>query len=582
MKKLIFVLLLIFQINAFTQVPAVLYDYGMNCENLYRYRSGESFPVVSWGQGSNGTNSVITNFNGEYQIFDAGDYSYITIEAVSFPFMPDFSELGHTPQRNCVVLDLNSNAFSDNVINDMAGPYGLSENLYTYMPSYIPPQMRMEYISYTYGSNSYTWNTPVYTRISQKEGSYNFGPCSIESGRNAASTLISDFFGGNHTSPSIPVNTQRVILPHTVLKHTFWDNTGNSYSFIIDHTRGILRSYPFVNCGVPTGINPITYDLTLTHNAPASQEGCSYVGYAAHIYGDSTNYIYPTGTGTDDNVISFSIHGIDGASGNAYPAGYQVGTSTLQTIASNPCYHKYYIDKSIDLTKINPIEKVIYNPSEAIVKNGVSLLFPSCYIFRTVRSTYPKSSDMAMFDPNNPNGWNTIHNGGPYHDLREIPIPTDLGSATDPSDSSVYIIENGASITLQDGVTVYDCTFKVKPGGSIINYDSKEVAGRFKIQWLDGSNNVVSTFTLHRGRVQKQLIELNNLTIDADVIFEADIIRAGDNVGVYVTPGGNRVVTFKGVNEVKLGANFQAKPRGNGTFYSYTGNRCNRNTSAKY
>jgi len=524
MKKLIFVLLLIFQINAFTQVPAVLYDYGMNCENLYRYRSGESFPVVSWGQGSNGTNSVITNFNGEYQIFDAGDYSYITIEAVSFPFMPDFSELGHTPQRNCVVLDLNSNAFSDNVINDMAGPYGLSENLYTYMPSYIPPQMRMEYISYTYGSNSYTWNTPVYTRISQKQGSYNFGTCSITSGRNAASTLISNFFGGNHTSPSIPVNTQRVILPHTVLKHTFWDNTGNSYSFIIDHTRGILRSYPFVNCGVPTGINPITYDLTLTHNAPASQEGCSYVGYAAHIYGDSTNYIYPTGTGTDDNVISFSIHGIDGASGNAYPAGYQVGTSTLQTIASNPCYHKYYIDKSIDLTKINPIEKVIYNPSEAIVKNGVSLLFPSCYIFRTVRSTYPKSSDMAMFDPNNPNGWNTIHNGGPYHDLREIPIPTDLGSATDPSDSSVYIIENGASITLQDGVTVYDCTFKVKPGGSIINYDSKEVAGRFKIQWLDGSNNVVSTFTLHRGRVQKQLIELNN----------------------------------------------------------YTGNRCNRNTSAKY
>jgi beta-galactosidase GanA len=189
---------------------------------------------------------------------------------------------------------------------------------------------------------------------------------------------------------------------------------------------------------------------------------------------------------------------------------------------------------------------------------------------------------MAMLDPNNPNGWNTIHNGGPYHDLREIPIPTDLGSATDPSDSSVYIIENGASITLQDGVTVYDCTFKVKPGGSIINYDSKEVAGRFKIQWLDGSNNVVSTFTLHRGRVQKQLIELNNLTIDADVIFEADIIRAGDNVGVYVTPAGNRVVTFKGVNEVKLGANFQAKPRGNGTFYSYTGNRCNRNTSAKY
>ncbi|MCS7028404.1 MAG: hypothetical protein NZ519_06515 [Bacteroidia bacterium] len=580
-KNIFFIVVISLYTRVFAQIPAVIYDYGMNCDNLYQNRVGS--PILT----SANQNSPYllpsedgSYFDGEYQMVDLLGSSidrvkYITIEAVSFPFIPDFAELGHTSSRVCTVLDLNSTAFSDSVTNDMSGPYGLSKNFYQSMPSFIPPQRRLEYISYDYLGNSYTWNYPVYTRFSQirSDGFPGTGSGAFHY-HNAQSMLLSKYFSSGYASPSVPVFGRRIYYPHTVLKHTLWDMYGNKVSFIIDHTRGILSSYPFTNCGSASDASQHDLSLFVEHNNDST---CSKVGYATDFFNQYIGSINYPPINTDHEVIRFTIRG----NNFDYPAGYtNNGLGQLITIASTPCYHRYFIDKSIDLTKINPTEKVIYHPSEVTVKSGVTLHFPSCYTFRTVRSTYPKSADMANLNPANPNGWNSIHNGGPYHDLREIPIPTDLSPTSDPNDASVYIIENGASVILMDGVTVYDCTFKVKPGGFIGNYDSKDVAGRFKIQWLDGSGNVINQFIMNRGRVQKEEIHLNNLIIDADVIFDAKRIYAGDVAAITLNPTGKRKVIFKAAEKADL-KQINIKPNHPHAQYQlFFGNYCGKSTSA--
>ena len=615
--------------TAQTLLPIPVYDYGMNCDNTYRDRTGEPTTYPSPAQGLEPEKTQLW-FTGEYQIFfdkfpeaanpevgiNLKNFLALTIETVSFPFAPDFNDYPNTPdtRRYCVVLNPeSSHHFSDNVTNDLLG-YGsnLCINFWGNLPTtpynlqtILGPNKRWEQISHNNISGDSVWTYPVYLKFSQKVQQHlgsTLGFCNGAHDNktrgpfvNAWSVLLSRNLALNAASPGARFYDEpmvpRVVFPHSVLKHTFWyiDNNDSgllkSFSFIVDWTRGIFRSYPFVLCGETSKqeTHDISLDAWLAFDDSLPSYSCSKIGYVAnfntrfaHGGGTSNTYTYPSQDNAD--VVQFKL----GGNARNIPTGYSGAGNTLQPYTSTPCYHTYFIDKSIDLTKINPIEKVIYNPSEVTIKNGVNLVFPSCYTFRTVRSTYPKTADSTNLNPNNANGWNSIHNGGPYQDLREIPIPTDLSPTSDPNDASVYIIENGATVVLQDGVTLYDCTFKVKPGGNILNYDSKDVAGRFKIQWLDGSDAVTQQYVVHKGRVQKEEIHLNNLIIDADVIFEAKRIYAGDITAVTLNPTGKRKVIFKAEQEANL-KQIHIKPNHPHAQYElFFGNSCGKNTSVNY
>ena len=609
-------------------LPVPVYDYGMNCDNIYRDRTGE--PVIY--PSASGNNPRLEpmepndlQFTGEYQIFlqkmgiyDTTFIVALTIEAVSFPFVPDFGNITFIPgssPRNCLVLDTESTDLDTSVIYDAVHSSDLPcinfyNNIPTPFKAKISPNKRWNEVDYTHSSISYTFNLPVYLKFSQKIRDRVIGGSQCHgrenpslAGVNAWSFLASKFFADSRLSTATHPYTvgsapgqiyldPRIIFPHTVLKHTFWvinDNTGDtlSYSYVVDWTRGIFRTYPFTLCGSTSSEaeHDISMDAWLADRVIPRDTTCSAIGYVtnAGTVPDPLEYLYPPKT--NSNVVKFELNGAD--IGIKIPLGYKQDNTTSTSLIpivppAQQCTMQYFIDKSIDLTKINPIEKVVYNPSEVTIKNGVNLVFPSCYTFRTVRSTYPKTADSTNLNPNNPNGWNSIHNGGPYQDLREIPIPTDLSPTSDPNDASVYIIENGATVVLQDGVTLYDCTFKVKPGGNILNYDSKDVAGRFKIQWLDGSDAITQQYIVHKGRVQKEEIHLNNLIIDADVIFEAKRIYAGDITAVTLNPTGKRKVVFKAEQEANL-KQIHVKPNHPHAQYElFFGNSCGKNTSVNY
>ncbi|MBL0054547.1 MAG: hypothetical protein IPP29_25230 [Bacteroidetes bacterium] len=92
---------------------------------------------------------------------------------------------------------------------------------------------------------------------------------------------------------------------------------------------------------------------------------------------------------------------------------FQQNSSTLLGIYEG-LRHTYHIDQNIDLTIINPSEQTIYNPSEVDV-TASDLHFPSYYTFKTIRGVYPSIANVTA-DNNDP------QTGGPYTDLRDVPV----------------------------------------------------------------------------------------------------------------------------------------------------------------
>ncbi|MCX6274848.1 MAG: hypothetical protein NTV09_06545, partial [Bacteroidetes bacterium] len=337
-------------------------------------------------------------YNGEYQIdlsnIPWGNQSRVSpgidinnflisyeIEAVSFPFSLDCAFPNSTyPDGNC--------------------GYGNTREL-------IMPEDNY------YNSNSNSWDYPLTSQIStNKLSRYVLQTGTrpdINSWMSSPNSLVSSTFEGGG------VGNDRNALPHTILKHTIRLHCGtsltgspiiNSFSFLLDHTRGKMREYPFTSSNTPGGI--ATHDIVIkpelwmlnsdyskTENCEAYSIPSNIINQCSAVWGSilGGTLDYQPYNEIDDNdctVLSYvpvnnpaNSFTVDAYTADRLPiapftfilstfprisygealAGYSNDGTNLNSKVTpgQEMVHKYFIDKYIDLSRINPIEKVIYN-----------------------------------------------------------------------------------------------------------------------------------------------------------------------------------------------------------------------------
>ena len=492
MKKLqlLFLCVCVSTLNIFAQsvVPDDFYDM----DNPYDYEDLEGQPALDPFLNTN-------SFDGEFQFFD-NKYHFIgpplgssigisgdsMLELVSFPFAPDFDASGNTQRIFKVMSD----------------------------ETYVEPLDKM----YSY------WDIP--NEGSLKQVSTHF-----------QRTLASYFF----QEGSIPENTgDKDIAFHSILKATEHFYCGppldfsipreyiDSMSFVMDLTRGKIREYPFRADNGPT-FNADVHDVTIfpfvhlspsfteTNNAyntldyyPASEAafgGCNGIGMPDNKY-------YPgLGTSTDDPATAdpslfvhpapYSLPSFYLMTGNgATPVGFQKQGAFPQTLTERPGIpHQYFIDKNIDLTIINPSERIIYNPTQVFI-TADDLVFPSGYTFQTVTGRYPT---VAELDASDCPARNLL-------DPREIPVShllaPDLDNQTYEYQNaagqtinvpiqhpSVYILEPGSKLTIEPCVFLNRVAFVVKDGASLTYYPP-QTNGNYQI-WAEDNNDVNAVSSLN-------------------------------------------------------------------------------------
>ncbi len=326
-------------------------------------------------------------------------------------------------------------------------------------------------------------------------------------------------------------NNYAKVLPHTVIKHTVYVHCQPlstspptapviySFSWLYDNTRGRMRYYPFCNCNCDL-CNETEYDVFF--------EPELLINYQGHNFNETDNQIIMS-NGTINYFpfnelanlqpctepetllpVSFSTY-MSGLSTGApfynfiyFPpyslvsapllqhrgkniAGYQEDPiNNTQVQAMNGLKHSYYIDRNIDMTVVNPIEKNIYNPSEVTFTSGANNFhFPSGYSFKTVRGVYPTVAEVTAD--------NILANGGPF-DERNVPIRTDLRceNINYPHDplipahsvyASIYKLTDLSQVTIEPCVKIFDATFDVQPGGTLLfdDYPNTLNPDRFKV-----------------------------------------------------------------------------------------------------
>lgn len=336
---------------------------------------------------------------------------------------------------------------------------------------------------------------------------------------NGSSNLVSAEFNNVGGAPA-PAGS-RITYPHSILKHTIYlycngsafGKPVDSLEFIIDHTRGNMRNYPFFNTNYTGASSPPQYDILLasTLYMPGSfnsssnwdQEWNPYYDFTGTLptpYPSTINYFpypygisncpgyYPTSKdfvlGTAGTTIDYihpspySLSGFELLNGlGDRPAGYGSGTA----IIPDGIRHEYVVDQPVDLSIINPTHKVIYNPSETNIDlnnpsntTGIyTLTFPSGYVFKTVDGIYPNASQVYNADPDRL-----------YNDPREIPVPTTL-SYDDPATlnderKSYYYIKSGSTLKIESCVGIYDAEIVIENGG-ILLYDDIQTYGNYTI-----------------------------------------------------------------------------------------------------
>lgn len=338
--------------------------------------------------------------------------------------------------------------------------------------------------------------------------------------------LASLFFNGNPISTNGP-NDGRTVLPHSIFKHTFHllycgtssdldiETPIDTYSYVIDLTRGKMAEYPFVeenNAGSNEDAHDIfiypfielsnSFDVTdnppfhtidyfpKTDVAPYPIEGIDncdeYISYRFYpeigeaINNPSTtpnNYLHPA----PFSLVGFHMQG----AGGARPLGFRDNNGIYEE--THGIEHEYEINENLDLTLVNPEEKIIYNPSITHI-TASDLVFPSNYKFMTVRQNYAtrtqteaEASESTLCDMLNLE----------HLDLRDVPVPTDLqdyvsyewttgGTTTTIDAPSFYILEDNSKLTIEPCTQIFDVTFVVKDGAEL-HYDSDQTFGNFEI-----------------------------------------------------------------------------------------------------
>jgi hypothetical protein len=471
-----------------------------------------------------------------------------------------------------------------------------------------------------YHSNSDEWIYPTtatyYTnKLARivKKNCIRIGPVGLLSNQDNPECLVSASF-----AEAFGPFYDRTVLPHTILKHTvtlFCGSTDNvpinSFSFLVDLTRGKMREYPFTDVNAASSviaehdiiIRPEIYAPEIADATDYSaQDNCDYYKESSalnacplicgiNILGSTIDYT-PFAVGDDNDclssiaptyvpVLNLSDNFSNGiaqrlpfpsyslilstfprSGKGSVPAGYTAtpggGIMTPIVTAGSEIVHRYTIDKNIDLYKINPIEQIIYNPSEVFITSGAdNFKFPSNYTFKTIRATFPYKCDVAAD--------NIPENGGTYNDPREVPVTTDLfvdshdtyGYPTnDHKYASVYHLESGSKVTVQTCVKLFDCTFDVQTGSELFFEDwfNQINVNRFGILLNGGKlTKGQSHFYFQDKNEQDKILEFQS----------ASTIEAGSNVTSTIAQGPytvetNADVTFVANDEITLSDGFTA------------------------
>jgi hypothetical protein len=216
-----------------------------------------------------------------------------------------------------------------------------------------------------------------------------------------------------------------------------------------------------------------------------------------------------------------------------------------------------------------------------------NLIFPRRYTFKTILGVYPSVEEV--------NDANTIANGGPYLDPRDVPVPVNASdlmpvayptpsdypevSWDDPTTIDIderfgyYYIENKGQITVEPCVNIFDAKFDVKEGGSLIFQDYTQTRNptRFTINSQGG--------VIARNFENDQYLQ-NSVVIQTQEIeyIAVNEIYVGENVdpdpavtdNPYILEDNSNVEMVAG-NAIFLKDGFSAKSGSN--FYAHCENR---------
>ena len=339
------------------------------------------------------------------------------------------------------------------------------------------------------GAHGFGWNGVLYKET-------NNIPFKNSSGEAFDITLASNSY---LSQTGYNCNTASMYIPHAVLKIIInFHDGGNinepilySIPYIIDNTRGRLREYPFINTN-SSGASIQSYDFLILpkiefHETSNTFHTYNTVSNNSWTPNGTINYFPPLNIESIKSKIELypkpqdyatSFFHIDNTSiySYIYPAPYCVPNLEIRN-ARGTAYvgydnngvmlqgiqHSYTIDKPIDLTIINPEEKIIYNPSETNINLNGTLTFPSGYTFKTINGLYPTLSIVNATDP-----------GNLYRDRRKVNVSNSSFPNTSNQHTSIYHVKSGSTLIIEPCVSIIDATIKVEQGG-VVKYDANRV-----------------------------------------------------------------------------------------------------------
>lgn len=537
-------------------------------------------------------------YNGEYQFFlscTPWDLDYLSwggwsgydvnnflftyqTELLSFPFAPDCAF-----QNGC---SSSSTSRHLNIPNE--NQYSHAINSWNYLNS--TGQQNLINIS---DKKAFIYNTAIGEPFSQ--------PAALAS----ASFIRSAAF-----DPS------RDVYPHSILRHTIEMHCGilmsdpiiTSFSFIVDLTRGMMREYPFKSSNSSSAFYreydicyaPMIYNRSGDYSAASN---CEYYGY----YDPNTNcggYLNNNGGTIDytpfDPAVDYYCHlinpsvypydittttdpfingGLQNLPLPSYslpafvfprnyrgkvPAGYDLNGSAVERIvsSSSALVQQYFINNNINLNDINPIEKVIYNPSEVTI-TASDLHFPHNYKFKTIRALYPFLQEVQRD--------NTTANGGVYasNELFNVPVTTDLykenhvSSIYDPTNTdhrfaSIYHLANNSKLTIEPCVQIFDATFEVNSGSEIVfenDLTNQVNVNRYQLLYNGGEATKRRDNFLFQAETENKSI----LNYEAgDAILAGDHVDPAKAAGEYILTSQSNS-SFVANNYIDLESGFHAE-----------------------
>ncbi|MEA3479727.1 MAG: hypothetical protein U9R60_16205 [Bacteroidota bacterium] len=339
-------------------------------------------------------------------------------------------------------------------------------------------------------------------------------------------------------------------FPHTILKHTIYFHCGpdstdpiiDSIYWVYDNTRGKMNSYPF---STVNGVSEGTLDNSqidvvfrpsfmqtpentyILYNTASNTSNKDYYNSGFLPNSGSVNYFPPQEIQNDHDCCqnqfytlyydpgtlppygSYSYDGSVYGVSFVHPPSYVLLDAPLLNTTGNTWAgydyngeeqngipHKYEINHSVDLRYINPVEKIIYNPSYVHVY--VDLTFPCDYKFITIHGKYPDKENevLAFFDEY----W--FDKGVYFRYERDYLTPVNRPTNFEPL--SYYKVYPGVTITIEPNVIIMNARFigssSSTPG--YIAYDPEHKLGNW-----DYDDETIDT------------IELNYDEMDCDYFY---------------------------------------------------------------